>query len=58
MTMTFDSVNQLQYKLHFPQALMITFKLIYHLPGFAEVRIETGNFVIEKYNRWLSTKKH
>ena len=32
-----DSVTQFQYKLHFRKALIITFRVIYHLYGFEEV---------------------
>ena len=35
----FDSDTQLQEKLHFQKALIITFRLTYNLFGFAEVRI-------------------
>ena len=39
MAITFDSDTQLQWKLHFRKALIITFRLMYNLPGFAKVRI-------------------
>ena len=38
-TITYGSDTQLQYKLHFRKALIVTFRLIYNLSGFAEVRL-------------------
>ena len=40
LAITFDDlVTQLQYKLHFRKALIITFRMIFNLSGFVEVRI-------------------
>ena len=39
MAITFDPDTQSQYKLHMRKALTITFRLIYNLSGFEEVRI-------------------
>ena len=35
----FDSVTQFQYKLHFRNALIITFRTVHNLSGFEEVQI-------------------
>ena len=39
LALTFDSVNQLQSKLHFRKALIIAFRMMYNISGFAEVQI-------------------
>ena len=38
MTITFDSVTQFQWKLHFWKGLINTFLLMYHLLGIMEVQ--------------------
>ena len=43
MAITFDSVTQFQSKLHLWKALINSFRLMYHLPGFVNATLSASD---------------